>query len=122
MRDYYSAMFAMTSEQLEVILPDVVTRLRAEFGVCSIYLFGSRASGAASPESDLDLLVVLAGDASAGGASNTDLASRAYAALRSVRAPKDILVYTAAQFAERSAWRGSFESGVAKRGRLLHAA
>ncbi len=121
-REYDLGMFRLTHTQLEELLPDVVRLLIAEFGACSIYLFGSRAEGHAGPTSDIDLLVVLPDSVSAAHEANAVLAGRAYGALRSVRAPKDILVYTAGQFAERSAWRGSFESEIARRGRLLHAA
>jgi predicted nucleotidyltransferase len=115
-------MFALPNEQFEAMLPDIVRRLHAEFGECAIYLFGSRADGNARPGSDIDLLIVLPPGRAAEGEANFALAGRAYNALRGVAAPKDILVYTAAQFAERSSWRGSFESVVARKGRLLHAA
>ena len=115
-------MFSLPNEQFETMLPEIVRRLRAEFGACAIYLFGSRADGRAEPGSDIDLLIVLPPGPGAAVGANSALAGRAYDALRSVAAPKDILVYTAAQFAERSSWRGSFESVVARKGRLLHAA
>lgn len=111
-------MFAMPDHEFEALVPDIVRRLQAEFGECSVYLFGSRAEGRARPQSDIDLLVVLPHATE----SNSALAGRAYGALRAVPAPKDILVYTAGQFAERSSWRGSFESTVARKGRLLNAA
>lgn len=111
-------MFALRDPEFEALLPEIAHRLRAEFGKCSIYLFGSRAEGRARPESDIDLLVVLPQATE----SNTALAGRAYTALGSIHAPMDILVYTAGQFAERSTWDGSLEASVVRKGRLLHAA
>lgn len=111
-------MFALTASEFELLIPEIVRKLRAEFGECSVYLFGSRAEGRARPESDIDLVILLP----TAGESNAALAGRAYLALRELRAPKDIMVYAAEQFLLRASWQGSFESAVVKKGRLLHAA
>jgi len=58
-------------------------RVRAIFPDASIWVFGSRARGEATPESDLDCLIVL-----------SNLTSQAYSAIRNI------------------AWELGFESGV----------
>lgn len=114
---YNRYMFALSMQQFEELVPGIVSRLNEEFGQCVVYLFGSRASGTAKPDSDIDLLVVVP-DAT----DIAQLTGRAYSALRSIHAPKDIMVYPAGRFAERAAWPGSFEAAVIRKGRLLHAA
>ena len=54
-----------------------------------IILFGSAARGEGTPESDLDLLVVVQGPAKRG-----ELAGRIYRGLHGVRVPVDVVVVT----------------------------
>jgi predicted nucleotidyltransferase len=47
----------MNLDDLALVLTDIQKRLRAEFGVTALYVFGSVARGEVSPNSDVDLLV-----------------------------------------------------------------
>lgn len=59
-----------------------------------IYLFGSRARDDSKPESDCDLLIVVA----AAARSHQSLSALAYKGLWSIGAAADVLVYTAGDF------------------------
>jgi uncharacterized protein len=106
------------SGSIDTVLADVVNRLRAEFAPVAIYLFGSHAYGTPRPDSDLDLLVVVEDDPRS--AYQRDAA--AYRALLDIDFPKDVQVYTRAEFETRSALPVSFERTVKERGKLIHAA
>lgn len=47
----------MSPEELRDALESVRPRLKTDFGVAALYVFGSVARGEATPESDVDLLV-----------------------------------------------------------------
>lgn len=108
----------LSASQLEQKLAEVVDRLRAAFSPVAIYLFGSYAYGTPGPHSDLDLLVVVED-------SPLDAYSRdgaAYRALSGIGIPKDVQVYTRAEFEQRAALPVSFERTVRQKGKLLYAA
>ncbi|MEW6252357.1 MAG: nucleotidyltransferase domain-containing protein [Planctomycetota bacterium] len=108
----------MTAEKLAEVLPQIVQRLRAVFDPCTIYLFGSCATGTPGRDSDVDLLVVVP-------ESNLDFFDRgalAYRALRDIDVAKDVQVYTRAEFEPRAALPVSFERTVRTKGKVLHAA
>ena len=111
-------MAALTAAELERKLADVVDRLRTALSPTAIYLFGSYAYGQPHPGSDLDLLVVV--DASPLTPYQRDAA--AYLALLGLGVPKDVQVYTRAEFEARAALPVSFEHTVREKGRLLYAA
>jgi len=50
----------MTAEKLAEVLPEIVTRLRATFDPCTIYLFGSCAYGTPGRDSDVEPLTLYA--------------------------------------------------------------
>lgn len=108
----------LSEAELAEKLAEAVRRLRAALAPSAIYFFGSYAYGTPGPGSDLDLLVVVED-------SPLDPYSRdalAYRALRGLGVPKDVQVYTRAEFEERAALPVSFERTVKTRGRLLYAA
>ena len=111
-------MHPLTPAQLEAVLAEAVRRLRAEFGPCRVYLFGSYAEGRAGQDSDLDLMVVLPGD------SNTTFRHgvRGLQALSGVGHPIDVLVRHEREFNERSLRLSTIEHEVFIKGRMLHAA
>jgi predicted nucleotidyltransferase len=83
-----------------------------------IVLYGSEARGEATPESDIDLLVIV---------NQSDLTPHqidaiAYRSLGDIPVPIDVQVYTQAEFDQRSALTVSFERTVRTKGRLVHAA
>jgi uncharacterized protein len=111
-------MAALTATELERKLADVVDRLRTALAPAAIYLFGSYAYGQPHAGSDLDLLVVV--DASSLSPYQRD--ATAYLALLGLGVPKDVQVYTRAEFEARAALPVSFERTVKQKGRLLYAA
>lgn len=81
------------AERLAV--PDeLVKRIAERFSPDKIILFGSRARGDASPDSDIDLLVLFSEVA-----DPNHLAAELYAALMDFPRPMDIVVSTTSRFA-----------------------
>jgi uncharacterized protein len=108
----------LDAERLQAVLDDAVRRLRAEFGACDVYLFGSYAEGRAGPQSDLDFLVVVP-DSDEG---YYERVFRAIAALSGLGVPKDVIVYSRSEYEQRMAAPASFARVIAETGKLLHAA
>lgn len=100
------------------VLADIVKRLVAAYQPERIYLFGSMARGDAGPDSDYDVLVVVADDA-----EPERLASRrGYEALVGTGYAADILVWRRSAFDVRLPLKASLPATVAREGRLLYAA
>jgi predicted nucleotidyltransferase len=111
-------MPVLSEQQLEQKLAEIVVRLRQVLSPLAIYFFGSYAYGQPQAHSDIDLLVVVAD-------SRLDAYERdaiAYRALADVGVPKDVQVYTRAEFEQRAALPVSFERTVLTKGRVLYAA
>jgi predicted nucleotidyltransferase len=108
----------MTHEKLNTLLPEVVRRLRDALEPTTVYLFGSFAYGQPGPDSDLDLLVVVADS----DMSFYERSALAYRALRGIGVPIDVQVYTREEFDRRSALAVSFERTVKTKGHVLYAA
>jgi predicted nucleotidyltransferase len=107
-----------TQAEVEALLPELVARLQAALSPERIYLIGSYAYGQPGPDSDLDLVVVVA---------ESDLSwyrrgAIAYRALRRAGVPIDIQVYTREEFDSRADLPVSFENTVRSKGRVLYAA
>ena len=100
------------------VLQDIVRRLVVAYQPERVYLFGSRARGEASVESDYDLLVVV----SASSEPMHRRARLACAALAGVPAAVDVLVWTREEFDARLGVVTSLPATVTREGRLLHAA
>jgi predicted nucleotidyltransferase len=111
-------MKVLAPEELVQKLDEIVARLRAAFSPVAIYLFGSYAYGQPRPGSDLDLLVVVEDSP----LSPYERDGQAYVALLGLGVPKDVQVYTRAEFEERAALPVSFERTVKRKGRLIYAA
>ena len=110
-----------TMERLEPVNPDlseVVRRLVEALQPDGIYLYGSRARGDASPESDYDLLVVVP-TSDLPGYRRDALALKA---LWGLRLPVDVIVLTREEFDCRRSVVCSLPATVIREGRLLHAA
>jgi predicted nucleotidyltransferase len=97
-------------------LAEITRRLVETYRPERIYLFGSRARGAAGADSDYDLLVVVRDDVSPG----LRRSARAYEALWGLPTSGDILIWTHTAFAERLHLRASLPSTVEREGRLLY--
>ena len=105
-----------TDGEVDQKLAEVVERLKDALSPVAIYLYGSYVYGTPGPGSDLDLLVVVED-------SPLDPYTRdamAYRALSGLGIPKDVQVYTRAEFEQRAALPVSFERTVKTKGRLLH--
>jgi predicted nucleotidyltransferase len=98
------------------ILFEIVNRLVAEFGPGQIFPFGSRAWGEPKPDSDYDLMVVLA-ESLDGPAQR---AFRALRCLRKVGIAKDVIVITRDEFERSTGVTASLEPEVLERGRVLY--
>ena len=100
------------------VLAELVRRLIDVYHPLRIYLFGSAARGDAGPDSDFDLMVVVA-DATPAALRDS---SRAYRAIWQLGAASDVLVWTRAEFDGRLPLRASLPATVVREGRLLYAA
>ena len=90
-------------------------RLVARFSPHKVILFGSHATGRATPDSDVDLLVVMPLKG-----SKADHELRIRAALREYRTPKDVIVTSPEAFAWRRAIPGTIERAATRKGRVLY--
>jgi predicted nucleotidyltransferase len=99
-------------------LDEALRRLVAAYEPERIYLFGSMARGDAGPDSDFDLMVVVADDAS----EERRRSCLAYEALRGTGIAADVLVCTRSYFDERLHLRASLPATIVREGKLLHAA
>lgn len=98
------------------LLQEIVRRLVDEFRPERIILFGSYAWGTPSPDSDVDLLVVV-------GASTlppAQRAARAHRALRGLGIPKDVVVRTREEIEQSRRVPASLEAEILERGRPLY--
>jgi predicted nucleotidyltransferase len=111
-------MPVLNQAELERTLDEIVSRLRAALSPVAIYLFGSYAYGTPHRGSDIDVLVIV--EDSPLNAYERD--AQAYLALLGLGVPKDVQVYTRAEFEERAALPVSLERTIKKKGRLLYAA
>ena len=99
-------------------LKEMVRRLGEHLRPERIYLFGSRARGDAGPDSDYDLLVVVANSALPGYKRDQE----AFRALRGVGASKDVIVLTLDEFQRKSSVVCSLPATVLREGTLLYVA
>jgi predicted nucleotidyltransferase len=111
-------MPVLSQAELERTLDEIVGRLRAALSPVAIYLFGSCAYGTPHRGSDVDLLVIV--EDSPLNAYERD--AQDYLALLGLGVPKDVRVYTRAEFEERAALPVSLERTIKQKGRLLYAA
>jgi predicted nucleotidyltransferase len=96
---------------------DFAKRIAREFHPERIILFGSHARGDAGPDSDVDLLVIMA----ANGKTPYQQAAEIYLKCPS-DFPAEILVRTPEEFEERLQMRDWFMRDVAREGVTLYAA
>ena len=104
--------------QEDAPLADIVWRLVEVFHPLRIYLFGSKARGDAGPDSDYDLMVVIADEQCA---PRVRLGRAAYEALRGTGIAADVLVWTLQSFESRLHVAASLPAAIESEGRLLYA-
>ncbi len=107
-----------TSKISDQKLAEIVRRLVEAYQPDRIYLFGSRARGDVTPDSDYDLMVVVP-DAAPPEHRGSRLA---YETLWGTGTAGDILVWTRDSFDSRLHLRASLPATVVREGILLHAA
>jgi predicted nucleotidyltransferase len=103
---------------MDAALQEIVRRLVEAYRPERIYLFGSHARGDAGPDSDLDLLVIVADDAD----PRRRRSRLAYEVLRGTGVAADVVVWTNGYFTRRQVVPASLPAEVAREGRLLHVA
>jgi predicted nucleotidyltransferase len=102
-----AAFYEQVRDRLVAAFPDVVR----------VVLFGSRATGRATPDSDVDLLVVLPGN------DRPALrAARVRLALRGLPVAFDLVVLSPDEFERSRAWKSSVVAAALAHGRVLHEA
>lgn len=103
---------------MDPVLQEIVRRVVSRLNPERIYLFGSRARGDATQESDYDLLVVVREPK----VPTRRLEMEACDALWGVQASVDLLVWSEAEFERRKSARASLPATVLREGLLLYAA
>lgn len=101
-------------DPLEEVLRRLVRTLKPD----RIYLFGSRARGDATHDSDYDLLVIVPHSAH----PRYRRAQMAYRELFGIRIPVDVLILTRVEFERELPVLASLPATVAREGRLLYGA
>ena len=100
------------------LLAEIVRRLVETYQPERVYLFGSHARNEAGPDSDYDIMVVVADEAPP-EMQDCDLA---YRALRGLGIAKDVLVWTRGEFEKRLHLKASLPSTILREGKSLHGA
>lgn len=106
-----------TSTTVDETIQEMSRVIVDRFDPVRIHLFGSHARGTASPDSDVDLLVVMkVAD------SRRRMGAKIGAALHGFAVPKDIVVTTPEAFEARRHVAGTVERAADREGKVLHAA
>jgi len=101
--------------QKDRTLAELVRRLVEAYQPERIYLFGSRARGEASPDSDYDLLLVVPDDSP----PERRRSRLGYLALRGTGVATDVVVWSRSAFEQRLRVPASLPAIVAREGRAL---
>lgn len=97
-------------------LAEVIRRITAALSPEKIYLFGSHAWGEATPDSDIDLFVIVK-ESSQPAYRRSSLA---YRALRGIREPFEVIVRTVAEVERGKYVASSLVKKVLEHGKLLY--
>lgn len=98
------------------LMREMTRRLVEQFRPEQIILFGSHAWGTPTPDSDVDLLVIV----TQSDLSDYERAVLGHRCLSGLDVPKDVLVKTRAEFDLFRPVRASLEYKIAAQGRLLY--
>lgn len=99
------------------VLAELVRLLSEAYQPEQIFLFGSQGRGDAGPDSDYDLMVVVADDV----APERCRSRLAYQVLRGTGAAADVLVWPRRMFEERLHLHASLPATIVREGRLVYA-
>lgn len=99
----------------------IVELITGTYAVDRIYLFGSRARGGATGESDYDLMIISDDPRLASLRPHRRIPEIFRLFFRKVRVPLDIIVRTSDEFRQRSSSSVSFDSEVQKQGLVVYA-
>jgi uncharacterized protein len=99
----------------DMLLDEVVTRIRAVGEPRKIVLFGSHARGTARPDSDLDLLII-----EESSLPRAQRAARYLRALVGLYPAKDVVVWTPAEVGDWEAVPAAFISTALREGKVLY--
>lgn len=100
------------------VLADVVSRLVQVLEPRAIYLFGSRARGDWTEESDYDIFVLVGYPVD----RPYRLEQQAYRAIRALRLPVDVVVMSRQRFDRLRTAAASLPATIEREGRILYAA
>ena len=106
----------MRRTQLKRLIDQMVRRIVERFNPERIILFGSAARDEGTPDSDVDLLVVMPVEG-----SKREKAVEIGVVVNDIRVPKDIVVTTPEAFEWRKEIAGTIERPAAREGKLLYA-
>lgn len=105
-----------TVDSKDDALSAIIARLVEAYEPKRIYLFGSVARGDGGPDSDYDIMVIVADDATPARRRSR----LAYEALWSLGRAGDILVMTERQFESRACVRASLAATIQDEGKVLY--
>jgi len=106
-------MFLMNAQEIiGRMVQEIVTHYHPE----QIILFGSQARGDASPDSDVDLLVVMPGDV-----NRREVAIDILTTLSDMPMPKDVIVTTSREIATRGQLPSTVLHQAIHEGKILYA-
>lgn len=98
------------------VISQIVRRIARKFHPEKIILFGSHARGTATPESDVDLLVVMPPKG-----TRREQQVQIRLALHDIPVPKDIIVVSPEDLERRRGIFGTIEYPAMKEGKILYA-
>lgn len=101
---------------IQLLVERAIARIARRFRPEKIILFGSHARGDSTPESDIDLLVIMEFDG-----SKLDKMVELRGALRGINAPMDILLTTPEDFEWRKQIVGTIEWPAFREGKVVYA-
>jgi len=111
-------MDATTAPSIETRLPLLAAAIGAHIPGAQVRLFGSRARGNASPDSDIDLLITVP-DAWLSSHDRWLTLSELRRRLAMVDVSLDLLLFSEAEVAERQHWQSHVIGQAYREGRLL---
>ena len=113
------SMNAIAAPSIEVRLPLLAAEIGARIPGAQVRLFGSRARGNASPDSDIDLLITVP-DIWLASHDRWLTLSELRRRLAMVDVSLDLLLFSEAEVAERQHWQSHVIGQAYREGQLLH--